>query len=105
MPGIKIPLKKVEKNKILGFRKNIITKWNRYGNEGDTFKLNGVLYRIWKIRKVQLRTVERFYFKDDGFSNLRLFLEHWVKHFRNKKYNNERYVYIHFIERITKYRI
>lgn len=81
-------------------RKTCTTRHRPHGNEGDTFCIEGIRFRITSVTLLTLSEVAEQYYKEEGTESPDDFIRLWNQlHGPCKQYVPDRVVYLHRFER------
>jgi hypothetical protein len=92
---VKIPFKPEMAELSLQGKKHMTTRTRKYGDEGDTFEINGVPFAIMGVGNIPLHRVANKLFESEGFSSREEFIDYWNKLHPRKKYDPDQMVWIH----------
>jgi len=102
MSEIKIPFNKWSKERLETGMKYATSRNRKYGNEGDTFVVDGWVYLITHIIHIPLRFVAEVLYEFEGAESIEEFIEVWKSIHPKKGYIPEQMVYYHHFSVFTK---
>jgi len=101
MSEVKIPFSPEMKKAALEGMKIATTRGERKGFRGDTFRLDGVKFRILDVHLIHLENVKNLLYTIEGFTSPREFEDTWRK-LHGGQFSTDKVYYIHFFTRIPE---
>jgi len=100
MAKIKIPFNDWSKTRLYIRTKTCTTRTKRYGKPGDTFEVDGQIFKLRQVERVELQDVARYHFVAEGCISPGHFVEIWCEIHPRKKYQPRQKVYLHIFEEL-----
>jgi len=99
---IKIPFNDWSRARLAAGKKSCTSRTKRYGDPGDTFKVDGVEYHLTDVTHDLLADVKRYFFAEEGCATPEEFERIWDQIHPRKRFNGISRVWLHQFKRVTE---
>lgn len=82
-------------------RKTATTRSKKFGNVGDTFEVENVIYEITQVGKFELKTIAESFYKEEGAESEEEFIEEWNHIHPRKGFVEYDQKWLHLFRRVT----
>jgi hypothetical protein len=101
MPEVTIPFNDWSRQRIEKGIKTATTRYKKYGEPGDYFISNGVVYRIIQVIRTNIGFVAANYFFEEGALSHEDFVSVWAHIHPGRGFRPDDLVWYHLFERVS----
>ena len=101
MAEFNLPFRADMKAAVLAGKKTCTSRMKKYCDPGDTFRLDGRVFKVWLVEATTLGGVREVHFKAEGCESPADFERVWCEIHPRKGFYEHQRVYVHHFEEVV----